>query len=223
MKIFNHVEFTKTKFEIERIDDTPPFRLYRVPGGNLYPSVTSVLSVLDHSALDAWKAAVGEKEAARISKEATDHGTRIHSLCEDYLNNNLNLKMNPLLLDTFNPLKKKLEKHVDNVYSTELLMFSDRLKCAGTTDLIAEFDQILSLIDFKTSKRHKSKEDIVGYFLQGSAYAMMAYELYNLKLKQIVIMMLVEGGDVLIFKEDTEKWIKKFISVRKKFKEVNKL
>ena len=65
--------------------DLPEGRRYKVPSGKLYPSVTTVTGHLSNASLDAWKKRVGEEEAARISKRATDRGTRIHTLCEDFL------------------------------------------------------------------------------------------------------------------------------------------
>jgi hypothetical protein len=49
--------------EIIRID-SPDGRMYKVPNGNLYPSVSTVLGKgLDNSVIDEWRAKVGDKVA----------------------------------------------------------------------------------------------------------------------------------------------------------------
>ena len=218
---FNHIDSGAVAFaQPLRIDsDTGP-RIYRTPEGEEYPSVTSVFEVLDHSYLDRWRERVGIVEAERISKEATDNGTKIHSMCEDYLNNAFDAsKYNPMMLDAFIPLAQELSDHVENVHSTELMMYSDRLRVAGTTDLIAEYDGVRSIIDFKTARRAKRRSDIPSYFMQGAAYAAMAYEKLGIPLRQIVILMLVQGEGMLVFKERVEDHLPAFIRTRRLYKE----
>ena len=66
---------------LERLDGE--IRQYRTPEGLLYPSVTTVLgAAADKSGLDAWRKAVGEEEANRVSARAARRGTAVHSLCE---------------------------------------------------------------------------------------------------------------------------------------------
>ena len=40
---------------------------------------------------------------------------------------------------------------IDNIYAQECGLYSDKYKVAGRVDCIAEYDGILSIIDFKTS------------------------------------------------------------------------
>ena len=61
-----------------RVDTLPTGRTYFTPDGN-YSSITTILGKTSNNAwLQAWKDKVGEEEAARISKEATDRGTLVH-------------------------------------------------------------------------------------------------------------------------------------------------
>jgi hypothetical protein len=55
----------------------------------------------------------------------------------------------------------------------------------------------MSVIDFKTSRRLKRKEDIANYFMQGTAYSVMFEELTNqaFPIQQIVILIGVDGKD----------------------------
>ena len=224
LKTFQHLHFPEEKYKkAERIDGEA-MRLYETVDGNRYPSITSILGCQPKPELEAWKARVGEVEAARVSKEATVRGSRIHDMCEAYLKNQFNPKeYNPFHLDEWMGIKNHLDKHVDNVFSTELMLYSDRLRAAGTADLIAEYNGVLSLLDFKTSKRIKYKSDIKDYFLQCAAYSCMIYEMFGIKLNNIVILMIVDGGTILTFEEKAEDYIKDFFAVRKLFKEIHNI
>jgi genome maintenance exonuclease 1 len=75
---------------------------------------------------------------------------------------------------------------------------------AGRVDCIGEYDGVLSSIDFKTSKKVKSHEDIQDYFWQTTAYALMYEELIGEPINQLVIIMAVEDNNPLVFIQKTE-------------------
>lgn len=135
--------------------------------------------------LDAWRAKVGVEEASRVSTEASGIGTALHSLCEDYLNNNQIHIDNFVIKNLFNVVKPALNK-INNIKLLEANLYSDRLQLAGSVDCIAEYDGILSVIDFKTSKAEKPETWIENYFVQETIYAIMVLELYQIPIKQIV-------------------------------------
>lgn len=196
----------------------PTGRLYEVPSGNKYPSVTTVLGhASDKTWLVEWRNRVGEEEADRVSKRATLRGTALHKYCEDYLNN-LEVKVNLFDQEAFNQFKQALNE-IDNIYAIEKALFSNKLRTAGTVDLIAEFDGKLSIIDWKTSKSIKYRDDIHSYFMQCSFYAWCMREMFNINIEQVVIVMAVDGNNKpLIFKETVSEWLPKFAEVRKQFK-----
>ena len=69
-----------------KVETLPSGRTYFTPDGD-YPSITTILGkTATQSWLQKWKEKVGEEEAARISKEATDRGTLIHKYAERYFN-----------------------------------------------------------------------------------------------------------------------------------------
>ena len=69
-----------------KTETLPSGRTYFTPDGN-FPSITTILGKTSNQAwLQAWKDKIGEKEAARISKEAMDRGTLIHSYAEKFFN-----------------------------------------------------------------------------------------------------------------------------------------
>jgi len=120
----------------------------------------------------------------------------------------------------FNQFKKILTE-VNNVYGIEKQLYSDRFQTAGTVDLVAEYKGKVSVIDWKTSKRSKTIEEIPSYFIQTSFYALCMFEKYKIVVPNLVIAMAVEEErNPIVFVEPTDKWIPEFIKARKKFKEL---
>ena len=213
MKTFIEHDFPTLK----RVD-SPQGRVYQTITGLKYPSVTSVLSMMDKSSLHEWRKRVGEEEANRVSARAARRGTAIHSLCEEYL---YGKNPEPSMFDaqTFNSIKPHLDK-IDNIHALESKLYSDYLQVAGTVDCIAEFDGRLSVIDFKTSRRLKSREDIPGYFIQTAAYAVAFEERTGIPVSRLVIIMAVDDEQPLIFKEKRDDWIDQFIELREAYRKL---
>lgn len=183
-------------------------RHYQTPEGFRYPSITTVLSILSRDSIQEWRRRVGEQEANRISGIAASRGTKIHKMCEDYLNNELDLKKAlPVHKETFYSLRPILDQKINNICLQETQMWSDYLKVAGTVDCIAEFDGVLSVIDFKTSRKLKQKEHISGYFQQASAYSVMFEERTKIPIKQIVIIIAVDEEQPQVFVEKRDNYI----------------
>lgn len=154
-----------------------------------------------------WRARVGEKKAAEISRKATTRGTSVHKALELYLKNEdiSSLEMLPNVKSLFVRMKQELDGKVDNIHCLEDKLFSHELKLAGTVDCIAEHNGVLSVIDFKTSVRLKKKENIGNYFMQGAAYSTMFTEMTGLPIHQVVILIGVDTANfcqTLIVKED---------------------
>ena len=82
---------------------------------------------------------------------------------------------------------KQIDERVDNIRGIELGMWSDSLGLAGTSDLVADYQGELSIIDWKTATYIKKEEIMLSYILQGTAYSRMLYELYGMIPKNIVI------------------------------------
>lgn len=172
---------------------------YQTPQSHIYPSATTMLSATmseeKKNKLQEWKERNGDQKANEISKRATDIGTLLHKLAEEYLNNfeiiqnneNSNDEKHKIALRHFKQLQTFLNK-IDHIHETEVPLYHDYLMFAGTADCIAEYDGVLSIIDFKTSKSEKLEEWIEDYFLQATLYSMMYYNLTGIKVSQIVIL-----------------------------------
>jgi genome maintenance exonuclease 1 len=222
--MFNHVEHDIVLPKLTR-KTTEEGRRYFTPDGNAYPSITTVLGVLSKDGIIEWRKRVGEEEANRISRQAATRGTAVHKLAEDYLDNlpDWNKGAMPANLASFNDLKTILDERLNNIYFQEEFLYSDRLKCAGQVDCIAEFDGQLSIVDFKTSRKPKKEEWITSYFIQASFYAAAFYERTGIPIKQGVILITVDGNEPQVFKVNTYDYLEHFLSVRKKYKEIHKV
>ena len=199
-------------------------RFYTIEGSSnesafKYPSVTSVVGILNKQAILEWRRRVGEEEANRVSARASGRGTRIHSLCENYLKGE-DYDLGLMDKEVFSSMIPELDK-IDNIHALEQRLFSHRLRVAGTVDAIANYNGTLSVIDFKTSKRVKSRDEISSYFLQTAAYSYMFYEMTGLLASQLVIIMGVDGEkESLVFIEKSKDWLDQFIDVRQTYREL---
>ena len=219
MKHFNHVNApTLTELIAETTDSG---RVYNTPDGNRYPSVTTILSELSKAGIAAWRKRVGAEEANRISTQASTRGTKIHQICEDYLNNKpdyLDGQM-PANVFTFKQIQPILDQYIDNIQYLEAPLYSDFLKTAGRVDCIAEFDGKLSIIDFKTSRKPKKKEWISNYFMQASCYAVMYEERTEIPVSRTVVIVAVDGSEPQVFVEKRDNFIEEFVDARVSYKE----
>jgi len=205
----NFIDHGFTK--LERID-SPDGRLYKTPSGESYPSVTTVTGIHSKQSIMEWKKKVGEEAANRISTRAANRGTRIHSLCENWL---LGTPSEPDIFDhaLFSSLIPQLEL-IDNIHALESPLYSHHLQVAGTVDCIAEYNGKLSVIDFKTSEKLKNRDWIHGYFMQTSAYAVMFEELTGIPVGRMTIIIGVDNEDPQVFQERRDDWIDGFKNLR---------
>ena len=212
--MFKHIDHDFPRLPRETASDGT--RVYKTPSGAAYPSVTTVTGLHKKKAILEWRKRVGEKEANKISSRASSRGTRVHTLCEDYLNNK-SPEVDMFDHDMWESFKPLLDR-IDNVHALEAPLYSDHLQVAGTVDCIAEFDGQLSIIDFKTSRKPKSKEWISDYFMQCSAYAVAFEERLQIPVPRIVILMAVDNSEPLVFEEKRDNYIQDFIKLREEFR-----
>jgi genome maintenance exonuclease 1 len=194
---------------LNRVDGAD--RTYETPGGS-YPSVTTVLDkTKDKTHLIAWQERVGDEEAKRIKDQAASRGTGMHELCEKLvLNEKVNLREHmPLPVFLYKQIEPILKERVGKVRGVESQMYSDYLKVAGTTDLIAEFDGKLSIIDYKTSIKPKREEWIDDYFIQTAIYAICFEERTGIPINQLVVLIAnEESASPSMFISTRKKWQK---------------
>tara|TARA_B100001758_G_C18295016_1_gene549136 strand:+ start:245 stop:901 length:657 start_codon:yes stop_codon:yes gene_type:complete len=210
--MFNHIPV-----EIDQLKrkNTDKGRRYETPSGALYPSVTTILSHKSKPFIQEWRKRVGAKEADRISRVASVRGTKIHTLCEDALNNKEEDVSKLSLLDQemykeFRPLLND----IDNIRCLEATMYSDHLRLGGQADCIAEYKGKLSVIDFKTSKKRKTRSQCYNYFIQCSAYAIMFEERTGIPINNSVILMAQEDDGPVVFTATRDDFVTKLLDAR---------
>jgi genome maintenance exonuclease 1 len=202
--MFNHLNVELPPINATTTDGV---RLYETPEGNFYPSITTVLSVKSKQGLSEWGKKVGNEVANYVSGKAASRGTKVHLMCEDYLNNmstNFPSKWEKHKKDflpycLFGQLKDKVLSDIDNIHAQEAGLYSDKYKVAGRVDCIAEYNGVLSIIDFKTSTKERKDEWNENYYIQCSAYAEMYEERTGTEIEQIVILCVTEDGTVQEF------------------------
>jgi len=184
-------------------------RYYVTPEGNEYPSITTVLSPRGKEGLMKWRKRVGEKVANHICNKAATRGTKVHKMCEDFLNGEdmTHHKKDFLPYCLFNELKDKTFNNINEVIAQEVTLYSDKYKVAGRTDLIAEYNGELSIVDFKTSTNERKDSYNENYYIQTAAYAEMFEELTGKPINQIVILVVTENGTVQEFIKDKQEYI----------------
>jgi ATP-dependent exoDNAse (exonuclease V) beta subunit len=159
----------------------PDSRYYR-RNGDYYPSVTYVLGTYPKGKhFEDWLKKVGYA-SEYIVKKAAEEGTQVHEMIEKYLNGEEltflnkhgNPQYNPEVWIMFLRFVEFWETYKPKLIETEVHLFSDELKVAGTCDLVCEIDGELWIIDFKTSNHLQTTYD-----LQTAVYKQCYKECYN--------------------------------------------
>ena len=208
---FRHIFFKKPPELIEH--QISGKRHYKTPSGKLLPSVTTVLNLMSEAGINAWRKKVGEVEANKVMEYATTTGTEMHTIIEEYLDNKLDeVERNPRALKLFHQMEPELKK-INNITAQEVPLFSEKLGVAGRVDCIAEFDKVLSVIDFKSSRKKKQKSWIKKYFLQATCYALMFNDLTDKKIDQLVILISADDGTVDVYIEKVSDYVKQLKGV----------
>jgi len=208
---------------------TDGVRLYETPEGNKYPSITTVLSVRRKQGLMEWRKRVGNEVANHIARTAAARGTKVHHMCEDYLNNmRYNFpdefkehRKNFLPYCLFTQLKEKVLCNINNIYAQEAGLYSDKYRVAGRVDCIAEYNGVPSIIDFKTSTKERKDEWNESYYIQGSAYAEMFVERTGIEISQVVILVVTEDGTVQEFIKEKYDYLDTLIQTVTEWSEKN--
>lgn len=186
----------KNRFNYRPIDriDAPTGRYYVCPDtGTHLPSVTSILDkTADKQALIEWKKRVGEVKAEKIKNIATGRGSLMHQHLENHVmgiqrpgGTNLIRKTASDMADII--IKRGLPK-VKEVWGMEVALHFPELY-AGTTDLVGIYKNKEAIMDYKTAKKIRKKDQIVDYFCQGAAYGLAHNLHFDTNINTLVIFM----------------------------------
>jgi hypothetical protein len=169
-------------------------RFYLDPNnGQPLPSVTTILShTSDKTFLIEWQARVGQRKADAIRDEAAALGTLLHTHMECHIQgiprpggNNLARQMATRMADTV--IREAFPK-LDEVWGYEIPLWYPGLY-AGTTDLVGVYDGAPAIMDYKTTKKMKSRDKITDYFDQTVAYSLAHNEVFGTNIRRGVIFM----------------------------------
>ena len=207
------------EFEANTIDGV---RYYTLPSGKKAPSITSITSFYNRQIFKNWREKVGEEQANKITKVATDRGTKFHDLVEKYLSNEDISSLKNVLPTTKARwiAARDALNNIDNIHALEKPLYSEYFGIAGRVDCIAEYEGELAVIDFKTSKKIKPEKWLENYFVQETAYACMYFEMTGISVKKIVTLMVADNGDVKVYEKRNKgeyiklltKYIKEFVT-----------
>ena len=222
--MFDHVDLNLEPLKRETIDGV---RYYSIPDVEELIKLVSITSITSHFNREIfinWRKKVGDVQADKITKAATKRGTDMHTLTEYYLKNDDLPEVPPISEFLFKIAKGELNK-INNIYALEGALYSKQLGIAGTVDCIAEYNGELAIIDFKTSKKPKPREWIEHYFVQAMAYGCMLYEMREIPVKKLVIIMACENGECIVYEEYNkakyikllDKYINKFVRDKLEF------
>jgi ATP-dependent exoDNAse (exonuclease V) beta subunit len=158
---------------------------------------------------------VGEEQVSRVSTQAKGRGTAVHAILEQIVLGNPNYASGhmPHNLAMAESIANVLRARVRKIKGVEIGLWSDKLRIAGRTDCLGVFDGLMSIIDFKTAKYTKKEEDIEGYFLQTTLYAMMVEELLGLFVPQIAILIGVDFEEPQVFVKRKMEFVPKILEM----------
>jgi hypothetical protein len=165
----------------------PDSRYYR-RNGEYYPSITYVLgSYPKGKFFEDWLKKVGYA-SEHIVRKAANQGTETHEMIEEFLNGEElnflspsgNPQYDPLVWQMFLRFVDFWEEYNPKLIETEVHLFSDEIKVAGTCDMVCEIEidgkTELWIIDFKTSNHLQTTYD-----LQTAIYGKCYEECYGKK------------------------------------------
>ena len=160
-------------------------------GKRKYPSVTTVISkvAMDYQALKRWKERVGPDEAARISREASSLGTKVHMVNEIYFTKEMELpekySEDENVMNRHNLFVPFLE-YVEPMFIEESIIWETLCQdkyigFGGTPDLVGTFtkpavlgldidEPFIFLADYKNWSKSKTADRLTDKYLQLAAY-----------------------------------------------------
>ena len=180
---------------LTRIDGKP--RMYVTDTGNL-PSVTTILSATaseeSKQALANWRTYVGDTQADAITKEACDIGTLMHENLENRLlrkqDHEGGMPMRVLARRMADSIQENAWPKIEEIWGQEVKLYYGGL-WAGTTDIVGLYNGVPTIMDYKNSRRVKTRDDVEGYFTQGCAYALAHNQMFGTDIRSVAIFMCV--------------------------------
>lgn len=181
---YNYPELTRVTLEDQRY--------YETEDGDKLSSVTTILSkTSDNTFLKEWKERIGEEEANKQTTFATGLGSLMHEHLENYVQNLSRPSGTSIVWKQAEKMADLIIKrgliNVDEIWGMEKILYYPKLY-AGTSDLIGVYKGVPSIIDYKSSKKLKTDDQIENYKMQACAYSMAHNCLFGTNIQQGVIL-----------------------------------
>ncbi len=194
-------------------------RYYDTPNGTLI-SITSLLKNFTPEGILEWRKAVGEDVANEVMRAAADRGSKVHKIIENCLSNkpenDLVGNYGELAARMFSQMVPALDK-IDRIRALEKGLYSTRFGIAGRVDCIAEYDNELTVIDFKTSTRKRDERNET-HLVQASFYSLAWEERTGEKVNQIAILTTTEDGELDVYRDDPSNHIDRLEEMIEEYK-----
>ena len=188
-------------------------RHYETPAGPLV-SITTVIHHFTPDGIKQWRENMGEDVANYIMRVSSIRGTHVHKLVDSFLSNesldNITREYGVTAVGLFNLMRPALER-ISNIVAVEKRVYSTdpAIMVAGTTDCVADYEGILSIIDFKTSSKMREQDTIDSWMIQATFYALAWECLTGQKISQLVIICATEDGQTEVFKSEPSEYVER--------------
>ena len=181
------IKYNYPTYPIDRINN---MRFYNISESISVPSVTSILKHTNQSNIPY----------SDLNKKTNsmEIGDLMHKYLDYYVSKNENFYLNSKNYEIAKSLAHVIIDNflndIDEIWGTEVpVLYKD--KYAGTIDLTGIVDNQLSIIDYKSSYRKKTDEEMHEYFLQLAAYSIAHDWQYKTKIISIIIFLSLRNGD----------------------------
>ena len=165
-----------------------------------------------------WRKNVGDDVANYIARTAAHRGTKVHHMCEDFLNNNFDEethKKNFLPYVLFGQMKPVLMQKVNNILAQECGCIPINIECRRDESIVLQNTTVSNLL--LISKHQEKNAMMTGMspiIFNGSAYAEMFEERTGIEINQIVILVVTEDGVVQEFVKDKGEYIPMLVEMQ---------
>ena len=196
------------KYESIRATDPDGTRRYDTPVGKV-PSVTTILSgSRDNSGLELWRESIGEEKAKQITEFACWRGDMHHNNIENLLINGVQPKLNMVSTQYWKSSAKFLTTIRRTILCESCIWHPKGF--AGAFDCLAYLDDDTdqpTLLDWKTSARHRKPDKMYDYKVQVAAYAAalnFVYARQGLKIRRAKIVVAIpnRSAQIEVVEED---------------------
>ncbi len=198
-------------------------KLYQTPRG-LFPSVTTILKATmpeeQRQRLRNWHQRHGS-EAETLRQQAANRGKVIHKLIEARFRGE-EVECPPDLTNFWEQARKILGA-IGEVSAIEQPVYHSQLQYAGTLDLLANWQGVLTLFDFKTSHREKRSKWLSDARLQIAAYRGAYEQLFGTAIEQglVIVISPMAGQLFSLEREELEQYWQKWLTRLGQYRQMN--